>query len=198
MRNKPRMLFAAAALCSTALIGCVSPAHSPEASPLRSVSFRTAPANETFRSCATEVANSDFLRVQALIGGWIDHRARFRIVFRPLWRPNRGPSDGYTAGGVISLNPDHFKDNTNRLASVLRHEMTHLLQRYAPGAPLHWREGICDYVAAKLGGADCGCTDKSPNYLAGYDCAAAFLLYLEATYSEDIVRAVHARLIVGG
>ena len=197
MRNRPRMLFTAAALCC-ALLGCVSPPRQPsKASRVRHVSFRGAPENETLRACAIEVADSDFLRAQDLIGGWIDHRARFRIVFRPLWRPGRGPSDGYTAGGVISLNPEHFKGNTNYLASVLRHEMTHLLQRYAPGAPLYWREGICDYVAAKLGGTDCRCTDRSPNYQAGYDCAASFLLYLEQTYSQDIVRALHGQLSRG-
>jgi hypothetical protein len=166
--------------------------------PIRSITFRGVPEDETLRSAALQVARSDFSRAQELLGGWIDHGARFRVVFRPLWKPNRGPSDGYAAGGVVSLNPDQLKGDTNRIGLVLRHEMTHLLQWYAKGAPLYWREGICDYVAVKLSGTDCRCTDRSPNYQAGYECAAAFLIYLEKNYSPDIVRALHGRLSRGG
>jgi hypothetical protein len=76
--------------------------------------------------------------------------------------------------------------------------MTHVAQRYAWGAPSHWTEGIADYISSKLGctnDSSCAeCSRASPHYRAGYSCAAAFLLYVEATYNSNVVRELHTAL----
>jgi hypothetical protein len=81
---------------------------------------------------------------------------------------------------------------------MLVHEMAHVAQRYSSAAPSYWREGIADYVCFKLSytnGTKCAeCSNLSWHYRSGYSCAAAFLLYVEATYGWKVIHELNTQL----
>jgi hypothetical protein len=177
----------------TLATACVSP-HPP----VKRITFSGVPVDEELRASALAIATNDFAKVQDILQCPASER-EFSIQFKRLWRSKEGEMGGYTAGNLVHLNPALFTNNADRLASTLRHEMTHLLQHYAPGAPRFWREGICDYVAFKLSETadSCQCTGQFPHYTAGYQCAAAFLAHMANTHDSNIVARLHAVLIRG-
>jgi hypothetical protein len=165
--------------------------------PVKHISFSGLPVDDELRARALEIAAEDFPRVQQALHCPAGRR-EFSIKFKRIWHGSE--MAGYTAGEVIELNPVRLTNNPARFAFTLRHEMAHLLQNYATGAPPYWREGICDYVAWQLSGDPdgCQCTGQFPHYTAGYRCAAAFLSYLAASYQPEIVPRLHGLLVQGG
>src|SRR5262245_16284647 len=123
--------------------GCVTNPHPP----VKRIAFAGVPADEALRASALAIATNDFPKVQDILQSPTRER-EFSIEFTPIW--HFGGMGGYTAGNMIQLNPALLTNNPARLASTLRHEMAHLLQNYAHGAPHYWREGICDYVAWRI------------------------------------------------
>jgi hypothetical protein len=118
-----------------------------------------------------------------------------------------GGNVGQAVGRRIYINAHYFTTpsqpnaifkNPTDVDAVLVHEMVHVAQRYSGSAVSHWTEGIADYVCAKLGytnAANCPtCSAMYPHYRAGYQCAAAFLLFLETQYAPDVVPELHRRL----
>jgi hypothetical protein len=94
------------------------------------------------------------------------------------------------------------------LEAALVHEMAHVAQPYATSwyswlpmyrkkVPVWWVEGVAYYVGGKLGysiGLDCpGCLWWH-DYVSDGWCAAAFLLYLDATYGADVIQQLHIQL----
>ena len=83
-------------------------------------------------------------------------------------------------------------------AHWLGFQLAHPFRAYPPGGPSYWVEGIADYVCSKLGHTnafDCPqCNADFPHYTKGYNCAAAFLLYIDATYGFDVVRRLNAAM----
>ena len=77
--------------------------------------------------------------------------------------------------------------------------MTHVAQHdVRRKIPPYWWEGIADYVPYRLGythGSSAPrCTAVFPHYTDGYECAAAFLLYVDANYSSNVVRQLNSEL----
>jgi hypothetical protein len=83
-------------------------------------------------------------------------------------------------------------------AHWLGFKATHPFRNYPPLGPTYWAEGIADYVCAKLGYTnkmDCPqCNEAYPHYTTGYNCAAAFLLYIDGAYGPDVIRQLNATL----
>jgi hypothetical protein len=76
--------------------------------------------------------------------------------------------------------------------------MAHVAQRYAPGAPGHWTEGIADYVRYTLGYTNSWsyphCAAQFPHYTSGYWCTSAFLMHVEAKYGSKVVLQLNSAL----
>lgn len=106
----------------------------------------------------------------------------------------------------IMLNKTIIADNLADLDFVIVHEMAHVAQDYwrfpfhvfTPGDSDCWVEGMADYVDFKLGLGDgpfCAeCAAGYPHYKQGYNCAGAFLLYLDETYGSSIIRQLNLEL----
>lgn len=107
-------------------------------------------------------------------------------------------------GTVIYLNGGSLSYQPAALEGVLVHEMAHVAQRYSIWSPRCWTEGTADYVRFKLcpnGGqgdareTNCPvCSNRTWHYIQGYECAAAFLFFLEETCGTNVVRDLNARL----
>jgi hypothetical protein len=181
--------------------GCAASRNPGNPTPVKCTTFRGVPVDRDLEAAAIRVAERDFTEAAEILGEERD-KTRFRIEIKTLWRPNRGPVSGYARGRVIYINLEELGGNPDRLAWTLRHEMVHLLQTYAAGAPIYWREGICDYVAQKLaereGGERCECSVETPHFTEGYRCAAAFLRFMEETYRPGLVSELHDLLTTGG
>lgn len=204
------------------LIGCVGTGPWGDSrSPLSKITADDNTGLEETIAEAERIAAADYPRVREVLDHPEDWKSpRFSIEFRDsLWIPYKGPTSGgtfarrfaYARSGekppivfyqrrVIRLSPELLRDS-GRLEQVLRHEMVHLFQDYAPGAPSYWREGIADYTAyvlsGKTGSETVCCGGPSPHYESGYTCAAAFLFHLEANYAPDTVQQLHRHLLVG-
>lgn len=183
------------------LSGCATPHFvGQEEDPLLEVAFiGIAPDAELERE-ARKIVRRDYWRLRTLLGSREPAKA-FRIEFHEMiWRPRDGPVMGYAGGDTIRLSVSKLRRQEKPMAVVLRHEMTHLLQPYKEGAPLHWREGIAEFAARNLDADDaknCRCTRESPTYLKGYECAAALLVFIEDCYVDGFARTLHDALISG-
>ncbi|MDB6110623.1 MAG: hypothetical protein JWR69_2373 [Pedosphaera sp.] len=120
---------------------------------------------------------------------------QFDLIFR-----HDQAEPGLTAGTKIYLSSDWFTKHPNDLGALV-HEMAHVAQQYAPGAPGHWTEGIADYVRYTLGYTNGWsyphCSAEFPHYTSGYWCTSAFLMYVEATYGTKVIRRFNEALRQG-
>jgi Peptidase of plants and bacteria len=111
---------------------------------------------------------------------------------------------------------DPATDSASAFNDAFVHEMAHVTQRPFVNAEslgdiarmlrltstrvkAYWLEGVADHACFKLGFTTeslfCPkCSGNSPNYYAGYNCAGAFLLYLDSVYGSEIVRQLNACL----
>jgi hypothetical protein len=118
-----------------------------------------------------------------------------------------GGNVGQAVGRKIHINTSYFATpsqpnaiykNPADMDAVLVHEMVHVAQHYDGRAVSYWTEGIADYICAKLGytnASNCPhCSASYPHYRSGYQCAAAFLLFLETRYAPGVVPKLHRRL----
>jgi hypothetical protein len=195
------LIALAVTLCGCATVDLTEP-------PVRKVDFSKAPEAREFGDEARRVGNEFYPEVLQLLA---DKRSnpprRFEIVFKRLKSGNNGETDVRRA--KIYVNADYlrhdsadqsWKANTlTNLQMLLIHEMVHLTQRYRyEKAPAYWSEGIADYARYKLGytnGWACPqCAVEYPHYTSGYWCAGAFLLFIDARYGSDLVRALNGEL----
>ncbi len=118
-----------------------------------------------------------------------------------------GGNVGQTIGSRVYLNahyvstataPDRLFQSPAGLEAVLVHEMTHVVQQYDATAPAYWAEGMADYVCSKLGytnALNClRCSAEYPHYLSGYQCAGAFLHFVETRYASNAIPELHRNL----
>ncbi len=103
------------------------------------------------------------------------------------------------AGRGIVMSADWFSKNANDLGCAL-HELTHIVQQYPgfEGKPGWLVEGIADYVRHKIG-LDDGWTIPGAyrdgwSYTNGYGVTAAFLVFVEQEYDEDLVVTMNQSL----
>lgn len=204
------------------LLGCAAPERRSPIHRLETTGFER---DGEAAAVARSVAERDYARIAEVLE--VDPTtapAKFNIRLREeVWRAYHGPSLGfagrrelsfrYKLGGKtrtlfrapvsrrrIDLGMGLLRQSPERLPETLRHEMTHLYQTYASGAPEHWREGIADYVAYELGAeeAEClECTVTRPMYTDGYECAAALLRFIAEHYEPRIAAKLHAQLVRG-
>jgi len=149
---------------------------------------------------------------------------RFTIIFAKRLRPGVGAETRLSTIYVNTEHLNRTRDFLNRYATystnapnvelmmthllegILVHEMTHVAQPYTryfwlpmyrKKVPIWWVEGLAYYVGGKLGysmGTDCpGCLWWHDYGSDGW-CAAAFLLYLDATYGAAVVQQLHTQL----
>jgi hypothetical protein len=186
----PRFFLSLAIVC---LCGCAGTINAP---PVRKV---TSTKNmRQFELRARQLGNETYPKIVELLDDRSPRVPRqFSIVFKPLKSENT--AETHVPKRAIFANSDYLSTNsTTYFDNVLVHEMTHLLQPYPTNAPSYWVEGIADYVRYKLGFTN-GiegplCSASYPHYTAGYQCAGAFLLYIDATYGLPLVRKLHRDL----
>ena len=136
-----------------------------------------------------------------------DVSSRTPRSFNIAFTNDPGGNVGQAVGRTIYLNayyiatplrPDGVLRNAADLDAILVHEMTHVAQQYDASASVHWTEGMADYMCARLGytnALNCAhCSASYPHYRSGYQCAAAFLAFLEEQYCPRIVPELHQRL----
>jgi len=153
------------------------------------------------------VANDAYPKILSILK---DTGRRAPRSFEIVFTNQLGGNVGQTVGGTIYLNA-HYIATPARPAgmfqrpadvdAVLVHEMTHMAQQYDAKAAVHWAEGMADYICARLGytnDLNCPyCSATYPHYRSGYQCAAAFLSFVERQYAPDIVPQLHRRLRLG-
>jgi len=192
------------------LSSCATSSHNPApCSFVRKVDFSAAPEYEAFAGHVREVGNQMYPQVCALLSdGKTSFPQHFDVCLKPKL-PNGNPGETRMSG--IYLDTSYLENGEDDLPyfdHVLIHEMAHVAQHYArpiigswvvytSRPPNCWQEGIADYVYFKLcetNDQPCQCGFRFPHYLNGYSCASAFLLYLDNTYSSNIVRQLNTVL----
>ncbi len=103
------------------------------------------------------------------------------------------PAHAY--GNQIVISAKHAKNHSGDLKGLFVHELTHIIQRYPPGAPGWFVEGTADYTRFLLSQDDSWFANnlKNPtgrNPLGSYWNSASFLLYLEERFNKPIVHPV--------
>ena len=195
-------LISVVAACAFGLSGCSvsSSARGPVSGVDGAQTAETAALGERLR----RVANDAYPKILTILGETGRRAPRsFQIVFTN----EIGGDVGQAVGRKIYINAHYFATPSQPNAmfkgdadvdAVLVHEIVHVAQQYDARAVPHWTEGIADYVCAKLGytnAANCPhCSATYPHYRAGYQCAAAFLLFLETQYAPGVVPELHQRL----
>ncbi len=185
-----------------------------ETAPVRRVDFRQAPELKDLAERARQLGNLLYPQVCALLAdGDAAFPRQFDIEFKRKLPRGRTGDSPIGRIRLSAAHADQFREKPGLFDQVLVHEMTHVAQHYdrrilgrwlsySHDAPLHWREGIADYVCFQLGQtneARCAqCDLLYPDLHNGYSCAGAFLLYVERTYNSNIVRQLNTRLRDGG
>ena len=186
----PRLFLSLAIVC---FCGCAGTINQP---PVRKVTH--AADTEHFGARARQLGNEAYPKIVELLDERSRHvPRRFSIVLRPLKSLNTAETPA--GKRTIFVNSDYLATNSmSHFDNVLVHEMTHLLQRYPTNAPPYWAEGLADYVRYKLGFTNGvegpQCSALYPHYTSGYQCAGAFLLYVDANYGTEVVRRLHRDL----
>jgi hypothetical protein len=180
---------------------------------VRKVEFSGAPQIRALAERARQTGDQMYPGVCALLadGNW-DFPSHFDICFKKRLPRMRSGEARMTQICLNNQYLQQFKENPATLDEMVVHEMAHVAQHYyrpiigrwvvlTPRPPFCWQEGIADYVCFKLGqtnGWRCAeCDSVYPHYRNGYSCAGAFLLYLEGTYSSNIVRQLNTALRQG-
>ena len=180
-------------------------------SPVRKVHISKAPEAREFAEVVRREGNELYPKILELLAeDPLKPPRHFEIVFKRLKSGNNGETDVRHA--KIYINSDYLRHNPSNatwkaniitnVQMLLIHEMAHLTQPYRyDKAPAYWTEGIADYARYKLGytnGWGCPeCSIEYPHYTSGYWCAGAFLLFLDAQFGSDVVRALNAELCRG-
>lgn len=203
MRSARRFLII---LCSVVgLCGCRA-VHQNDTlvEPVRAVEFKGTPEIKELAERARQIGNESYPKVLKVLGENPSEAPRqFTVVFQnhaSVKTLMNDDSGGYTKGGKIYLGLDWLTNTPEVLDGYLVHEMTHIAQNYnwrTTSAPAYWTEGIADYVRYRLGYTNwqCAkCSAQCPHYTSGYMCAAAFLLFLDSQYTNDLVPKLNRTL----
>lgn len=181
-------------LCFGALVAVSSGCQIHRAS-VRKVDFSETPEMKELAERARRVGNQAYPKILALLADEASKPPRrLNIIFKKQLPGNVGQ----TVGNTISLRADWFGGDPADLEIILVHEMTHVAQQCGPNTPIHWAEGIADYVCFKFGYTNAAslpeCSEKYPHYTSGYCCTGAFLLYLDKTYGSALIRQLNTGL----
>ncbi|QNL48186.1 hypothetical protein H8S90_15420 [Olivibacter sp. SDN3] len=101
----------------------------------------------------------------------------------------------YVFSGFATYGAAYMTNNPNDL-DVVTHEVMHLVQSYAGGAPGWLTEGIADYVRHVYGlyndRANWSLPDYQPgqHYTDAYRITARFLVWVEQSYDSDLVKTL--------
>ena len=182
------------------LVSCVSSGPSSNgAAAVRRLDFKETPELEPLAERAETLANEVYPKiVAALSEGAPRPPKQFDLVFK-----RRLTNDNLGLGGSsgVWLNGGYFAQRPEMLESVLVHELVHVAQSYVRSAPSHWTEGLADYVRIKLGytnGTVCaGCSTIYPHYRSGYECTAAFLLFVDDRFGPEPIHRLDDALRKG-
>ncbi|HVY68385.1 MAG TPA: basic secretory protein-like protein, partial [Verrucomicrobiae bacterium] len=162
---------------------------------VRGIDIAQAPEMDVLGRVARAVADAEYPRILKLLGGDTNGvPPQFDLVFK-----HNLPVPGLTSGTTIYLSADYFEKYPDYGCFV--HEMVHVAQHYAPQAPSYWVEGIADYARYALGFTNRSsyphCTAEFPHYTSGYWCTGAFLLFLDAQYGREAIRALNTAMRQG-
>jgi len=186
------MLDVPASVLIALLLLFASPA--PAAS-VRSVDFTEAPEMADFSKKAHQIGDEMYpvvLKLMAEDPSILPQQ--FDLVFRKTLKV---PAYALPRERKIVLNAEWFTKHPDDVGAVV-HEMVHIAQDHAPGAPSYWTEGVADYVRHKLGYTNSWshprCSAEFPHYTSGYWCTSAFLMYLDEQFGSNIVHQLNAAL----
>ena len=168
-------------------------ARSLYADPVRDVDFSDAPDMEKFAGETRKFCNELYPQILKLL---TDDASKVPQQFDLIIKKEQSVP-GMASGTTIYLSAAWFIKNPTDLGAIV-HEMTHVAQHYAPGAPGYWTEGIADYVRYTLGYTNSWsyphCAAQFPHYTSGYWCTSAFLMYIDAKYGSKIVLGLNSAL----
>lgn len=202
-RVKRTALLAGSVALSLTLYGDQPPSLSTLGG-VATVDLSQAPQKIEFGSILCATAEEEYPKIIAMLGA--DKQRvpkKIRIVIVPP--SSRAVGVGKESRGTIWINAGFVHTNSSNLQGILVHEMAHAVQDYKSywwrNTPSYWTEGIADFVRFKLGYFEkCQCDSifgmVIGNYSQGYQCAAAFLVFLENGY-PGIVRELNGRLRKG-
>lgn len=153
---------------------------------------KTSGFNETVKQEMTDVFFTNYPRLLNDFNPNAQKEVAFRI--EPSY-------DGvaYVFGGFATFGATYMSNNPNDL-DVVTHEVMHLVQSYASGAPGWLTEGIADYVRFKYGLHNDRANWTLPNYESGqhytdaYRVTARFLVWVEQHYDGNLVKTLDALL----
>jgi len=101
----------------------------------------------------------------------------------------------YVFNGFATFGASYMSHNPNDL-DVVTHEVMHLVQSYAAGAPGWLSEGIADYVRYRYGlyndraGWSLPDYQQNQHYTDAYRVTARFLVWIEQRYDEQLVKTL--------
>jgi hypothetical protein len=197
------LMIALLTACSTAS------AKPPVSTSVRKVDCSAAPNLEVLAERARQAGNRYYPSICALLAdGDCTSPQQLDICFKKKL-PHGHAGEARVTQVCLNLQYlEMFKD-PGALDYFVVHEMAHVAQHYEhpiigrlvmydANRPFWWQEGIADYVCFRLGltnGWECAeCTCLFPHYQNGYNCAGAFLLYLERGYNTNLVRQLNTVL----
>jgi hypothetical protein len=188
---------------------------------VRDIRFQGTPENPALAAKARALANAAYPQIYRTLNP-VDARPipAFDIIFRKdlsrrykhsvkratqnMPRVANYSASGAADGRKVYLDAETLNSDPDRLDSVLVHEMAHLAQRYnwyrRLTIPYYWQEGIAEAIVFKTpditipADRPCLCSAPMPHYQSGYNCAAAFLLYLEKTYDPQLISHLNTAL----
>src|SRR5579859_5689989 len=164
-------------------------------SSVRNVDYRQTPEAKDLAEQVRRIGNDVYPKIRALLTDGTSRSPRqFDVVFV---RRLKGKI-AQTLNGTISLGIDWVSKYPTAVDATLVHEMSHVAQNYKSHSFEYWGEGIADYVCFQLGYTNVWncpqCSGDYPHYKSGYRCAAAFLMYVHATYGAKVVRQLNTEL----
>lgn len=144
--------------------------------------------SETVKQEMTEVFFTNYPRLLSDFNPDAQKEVAFRI--EPSYQ-----GVAYVFSGFATFGATYMSNNPNDL-DVVTHEVMHLIQSYAPGAPGWLIEGIADYVRYKYGLHNDRANWQLPAYQSGqhytdaYRVTARFLVWIEQRYADDLVKSL--------
>jgi hypothetical protein len=157
------------------------------AASVREVDISQTPEMEAYAKEARQLCEEVYPKILKLMA---DDPTKLPQQFDLIFR-HKQSDPGLTSGTRIYLSSDWFLKHPADLGAIV-HEMAHVAQQYAGGAPGYWVEGVADYVRYTLGYTNGWsyphCSAEFPHYSSGYWCTSAFLMYVEATYGTVTIR----------
>jgi hypothetical protein len=155
------------------------------------VDYEAVPEMSAFAKQVANLCEENYPKIKQILS---DGKSQppYQIIFK-----QKQANPGETRGSVVYLSSEWFVAHPDDLGAIV-HEIAHVVQGYPSGQPFWLVEGIGDYVRYKLGFQNSWsyphCGVGSESYDSGYWCSAAFLMFIEKNYNQDIIAELNEDL----